>query len=89
MIVVKSELQLSYDEVDLYVRVFFLALGENIARIAREYLKIRNLYTIYELIIGQSNRCHGVENNTEPNHSNHKITTHDINIFQGTQETVA
>jgi len=39
----------------LYVRVFFLTLGENTARIAREYLKIRILYTIYELILAQSN----------------------------------
>ena len=40
---------------NLYVRVFFLTLGENTARIAREYLKIRILYTIYELILAQSN----------------------------------
>ena len=38
-----------------YVRVFFLALGENIARIARESFKIRILHTIYELLLTSMN----------------------------------
>ena len=36
-----SEPEQSCSEKSLYVRVFFLALGENIARIAREFFKIR------------------------------------------------
>ena len=40
---------------NLYVRVFFLALDENIARIARESFKILILHTIYEHLLTSTN----------------------------------